>query len=47
LPNILKENPEVMVVLNIINSKREEDIKESISSKIQNSEYKNRVQVCD
>jgi hypothetical protein len=47
LPNILKENPEVMVVLNIINSKREENIKDSIYSKIQNSEYKNRVQVCD
>lgn len=47
LPNILKENPEVMVVLNIINSKREENIKDSIYSKIHSSEYKNRVQVCD
>lgn len=47
LPNILKENPETMVILNLINSRRKDAIKNLVFSKIQYSENKARVKIYD
>ncbi len=47
MPDILKDNPDSILVFNLINSKRQKYIKTLIQSKINNSENKDRVVVYD